>query len=100
MRIAFSARHLPVTKHLDDLVQRRAQFAFSRFIGHLADVRLRLAGDGPLVYCLATVRLMPGEILAVHGTYSTAESAVADACERMRSRIVRALDRRRQRGRS
>jgi len=95
MRVALTTRHLAVTKALHHLVQRRANFAFARFAGRLKEVRLRLVGDGPLVVCLATARVLPGEIVTVRGTYATAESAIVDVCERLRQRIVRSIERRR-----
>lgn len=100
MRLALTTRHLPLTSGLEQLAERRASFALGRFARRLAEVRVRLAGEGPLVGCLATARLIPGEVVAVHGTYATAQGAISDICERLRERVLRAIERRQQRGRS
>ncbi len=100
MRLAITARHLPMTSALEELARRRAGFAFGRFSQRLAEVRFRLAGEGPMVGCLATARVLPGQVLAVHGTYESPQAAITDLCERLRERIMRALDRRPNWGRS
>lgn len=100
MRLAITARHLPLTSALEELARRRAGFALGRFAQRLAEVRFRLAGEGPMVGCLATARVLPGQVLAVHGTYESPQAAIADLCERLRERVMRALERRQQRGRS
>lgn len=100
MRLAITARHLPVTSDLEQLAQRRATFALGRLAHHLTDVRVRLAGEGPSVGCLATARLVPGVIVAVSGLYANPQSAVSDICERLRERVLRALERRQNRVRA
>jgi hypothetical protein len=96
MRLALTTRHLPVTAGLEQLAERRAQFILGPFSSRLAEVRVRLSGDGAMVGCLATACLMPGELLAVHGTYSNPQSAVSDICERLSQCVARAIERRRQ----
>ena len=100
MRVALTARHFPLPQDLGRLAERRAGFALGRFAGRVGDVRLRVARGKGAVACVATAQLLPGHLLSVHAAAATVESAIADACERLRLRIVRVLGRRRDRARS
>jgi ribosome-associated translation inhibitor RaiA len=93
MRVSLKTRHIPASQELEQLVERRARLALSRFTNRLSSVRLSLAHEGNGVDCLATAKMSHGRKLVVGGVYPSFESAIAEVCERMRLRLIRECSR-------
>lgn len=99
MRIRLITRHLPRAGDLDELVQRRAGYAFARFSDLVRHVDVRVQDDnGPRggggIGCLAVARLGDGGRVLVEGRALTPEAGISDCLQRLANALRRQLDRR------
>ncbi len=97
MKLTIASHHLPLSNSLLAFANRRLEFALGRFAVRVGRVSLRLADvNGPKggvdVECVAVAQVQSSGQVIVRGLYPTAEAAIANIAERLRSLVQRTID--------